>query len=77
MGPQPSSHAPRQEALDPTLASLTCTRPRYALTLLPAEMPLDTMRDRVFLPTCTILVPVSACSERGRVMFSKADQPKI
>ncbi len=40
---------------------LACTKPRYALTDCPAEMPLDTMRDRVFLPTCTILVPVSAC----------------
>ena len=28
----------------------------------PALMPLDTMRERVFLPMCTILVPVSACS---------------
>ena len=24
-------------------------------------MPLDTMRERVFLPMCTIFVPVSAC----------------
>eukprot|EP00955_Chlamydomonas_euryale_P035830 350246-Chlamydomonas_euryale.AAC.3 len=53
------SHCEKLRA--PVALGCTCTRPRYALRERPAEMPFDTMRERVFLPTWIILVPVSAC----------------
>src|SRR6185503_7696970 len=37
------------------------TRPRYVLFDLPAAMPLEMMRLVVFLPRCSILVPLSTC----------------
>ena len=39
----------------------TRTSPRYAFWLLPADIPLLMMRERVFLPMWIIFVPVSAC----------------
>src|SRR6478752_747870 len=37
------------------------TRPRYVLLDFPAAMPLEIMRLVVFLPRCSILVPLSTC----------------
>ena len=37
------------------------TAPRYVFCPWPAEMPFDTIVERVFFPMWIIFVPVSAC----------------
>src|SRR3954466_2695460 len=52
------------------------TRPREVLELLPAEMPLEMIRERVFLPRWIILVPVSACW-RPLVTATEENSPEL